>query len=219
MTSLGVIERGRMIYRGAEADLYRGRWCGLPAVFKVRKKLSYRLDSLDREIRAQRTAREAQMLHRAKSAGVPTPYLYQVDMVDSTLVMEFVEGPRMKDRVPTSGGRELSHLFRMLGGSVARLHAAGIVHGDLTTSNAIIRGPELVLIDFGLASQSLKLEDQAVDLRLIKETITGAHSSVAAAAMKALLAGYGAVLGESRLRSATRQLREIERRGRYARVE
>ena len=93
------------------------------------------------------------------------------------------------------------------------------MHGDLTTSNVIVDGDVLSLIDFGLAVHSQRLEDQAVDLRLIKETLTGAHNEVSKQFMQSLLSGYSAVLGSARAEAATKKLAEIERRGRYARVE
>lgn len=75
------------------------------------------------------------------------------------------------------------------------------------------------MIDFGLSITTTRLEDQAVDLRLIKETLTGAHSDLAREALETLFEGYKQVVGERRLRDVTWQLRDIERRGRYARVE
>lgn len=211
--------QGRLIYRGAEADVYLGRWCGMPAVFKFRKKLAYRLESLDRAIRSQRTVHEAEMIHRAKEAGVLSPLLYDLDLPNSTLVMEFVEGQRMKELVSSIPRRNAIALFKELGREVAMLHSAGIMHGDLTTSNVIVGPDAMVLIDFGLSVATMRLEDQAVDLRLIKETVTGAHSDLAKGALGALFEGYADVLGEKRLRAAARQLGQIERRGRYARVE
>jgi len=221
LTSLGGISvpSARLIYRGAEADVYLGPWCGGKAVFKFRKKLEYRLDVLDRAIRTQRTVHESDMIHRVKAAGVPSPFLYFVDPRESLLVMEYVEGVRMKDVVSTSPPATSLPLFRKLGGMVATLHANGIMHGDLTTSNVIVDGGRLVMIDFGLSITTSRVEDQAVDLRLIKETITGAHSEVAQDALKSLFEGYEAVAGERTFRSVARQLKDIERRGRYARVE
>ena len=209
----------RLIYRGAEADVYVAPWCGRKAVFKVRKKLPYRLDALDRAIRGQRTIHEAEMIHRAKQAGVRSPFLYFLDLPDSTIVMEFVEGRRMKDLVSSVPREESLRLFRELGTNVAKLHSCGIMHGDLTTSNVIAGKDGLVLIDFGLSVLSARLEDQAVDLRLIKETLTGAHSALAKEALEALFEGYAGVVGEQKLRAVARQLRSIEQRGRYARVE
>jgi len=213
------LTRARLIYRGAEADIFAGQWCGMKAIFKFRKKLPYRLDELDRAIRNQRTLHEAEMIHRVKQVGVASPLLYFVDPADSILVMEFVEGARMKDFISTSPRSESVPLFKLLGCMIATLHTKGIMHGDLTTSNVIVNPNGLVMIDFGLSIATTRLEDQAVDLRLIKETLTGAHSDLAAVALESLFDGYRETVGERRFRAVTRQLRDIERRGRYARVE
>ncbi|MDG7005334.1 MAG: Kae1-associated kinase Bud32 [Nitrososphaerota archaeon] len=210
-----------LIYRGAEADVFKGGWCDRPAVYKVRKPLTYRLPELDGLIRSQRTSHEAQIIHQSRGAGVPAPWLYYVSPEEALLVMEFVEGERLKTVLldPAMTGRRARELGAEFGRDIARLHAAGIMHGDLTTSNVIVGGGRLTLIDFGLAIRSQRLEDQAVDLRLIKETVTGAHNGVSKPFMRSLLAGYSEVLGGTRTAAAARKLAEIERRGRYARVE
>jgi TP53 regulating kinase-like protein len=139
---------------------------------------------------------------------------------EALLVMEFVEGKRLKTLLePDLPKGRVEELGEEFGRSIARLHAAGIMHGDLTTSNAIVNGGGISLIDFGLAVHSARLEDQAVDLRLIKETLTGAHNGVSKPFMRSLIAGYSSVLGGRRADAAMRKLAEIERRGRYARVE
>ncbi len=219
-TSHGASEytRGALLYRGAEADVIRGDWHGLDAVFKVRKPLTYRLQVLDESIRRQRTVHEAEMVHLSRRAGVPSPFLYNVDVPNSTLVMEYIEGERVKDQLGSISENELSRIFLEFGRDVARLHSAGIMHGDLTTANVVRRGRRLVFIDFGLSIRTARLEDHAVDLRLIKETLVGAHFGVAASALEALYRGYAEVVGPARSRAALRQLRSIERRGRYARV-
>jgi TP53 regulating kinase-like protein len=77
-------------------------------------------------------------------------------------------------------------LLRKMGAAIGALHKAGVVHGDLTTSNLMLRpnagsepGPELegdiVLIDFGLASQSAQDEDRAVDLYVLERAIASTH--------------------------------------------
>lgn len=209
---------GRLLYRGAEADVIRGRWQGLDAVFKVRNPLPYRLPVLDESIRRQRTLREAELIHQAKEAGVEAPYIFDVDVPGSTLVMEFVEGVRVKDLLTARSQGQVKALFEEFGRDTARLHAAGIMHGDLTTANVVRRGGSLVFIDFGLSTRTERLEDHAVDLRLIKETLVGAHPSISEEAFAALSGGYSSVLGSTRTRAVFRQLRGIERRGRYARV-
>lgn len=207
-----------LLYRGAEADIEEGTWQGMRAVYKVRKPLAYRLAALDDAIRRQRTAREAEMIHLAKRAGVAAPYLYDVDIPGSTLVMEFVEGERLRDKVGSMVEGEARSAFLEFGADAAKLHSAGIVHGDLTTANVVVRKGALVFLDFGLSFRTARLEDQAVDLRLIKETLVGAHPAVSRLALEELLKGYAGVAGAEKSRSVLRQLRSIERRGRYARV-
>jgi len=219
-TSLGVTERspGRLLYRGAEADVILGDWQGLEAVFKIRKPLTYRLQVLDDAIRRQRTVHEAEMMHLTKRAGVASPFLYDVDIQSSTLIMQFVKGDRVKDLVASLSGSQLDGTFFEFGQNVAKLHRFGIMHGDLTTANVVRSNERLVFIDFGLSLRTARIEDHAVDLRLIKETLLGAHPDVSARALDALNRGYASVVGPARTRVVMKQLQNIERRGRYARV-
>ena len=85
-------------------------------------------------------------------------------------------------------------LLRRIGGAVARLHATGVIHGDLTSSNLMLRSVvrsnadagvsseedvslagEVVLIDFGLASSSFQEEDRAVDLYVLERAMGSTH--------------------------------------------
>jgi TP53 regulating kinase-like protein len=219
-TSPGETEspQARLLYRGAEADIVGGTWRGLAAVYKVRRPFPYRLAELDITIRHQRTLHEAELAHSARKAGVHAPRLYYIDAPRTTLVMEYVEGQRLKELVSSAPEEEAGKLFGALGRDVARLHSAGITHGDLTTANVIVRDGELVFIDFGLSSHSSRLEDYAVDLRLIKETLVGAHSSISSMALERLFEGYSMEAGAKRTKAVMKQLRGIERRGRYARL-
>ncbi len=187
-------------------------------MYKTRKPTAYRHPELDLAIRRQRTMREADLTRSARSTGVSSPRIFYVDMAETTLVMEYVEGARLKELMRSADDDLVRSLFTQMGDAVARLHSGGMTHGDLTTANVLVRGGEPVFIDFGLASRSTKTEDHAVDLRLIKETLAGAHQDVAQAAFRSLLDGYSARVGGERARTVVRQLRSIESRGRYARV-
>ena len=209
---------GRLLCRGAEADIIGGEWQGLDAVFKVRRPLKYRIPVLDGSIRLQRTVHEAQMIHAAGRAGLHVPRLFYVDPGEATIVMERIEGERVKDLVGEVSSAEAARIFREIGRDVARLHSSRIVHGDLTTANVIRRRSSLVYVDFGLSTYSTRVEDFAVDLRLIKETIAGAHAGESSAAIRSLTKGYLIGAGAKRARAVFAQLRSIERRGRYARV-
>ena len=86
--------------------------------------------------------------------------------------------------------REVKGLLRRVGRTVAVMHdVGGVVHGDLTSSNIMVRNDgggegeggmpdlngEIVLIDFGLATQSLQDEDRAVDLYVLERAFGSTH--------------------------------------------
>jgi len=58
------------------------------------------------------------------------------------------------------------------------LHDANIIHGDLTTSNMILKDGKLFLIDFGLGFYSDKVEHKAVDLFLLKQALESKHPNI-----------------------------------------
>lgn len=129
------------------------------------------------------------------------------------IVMEFIEGKSVKEllravdswvkqrgehiteeermRVET----EVKGLLRRVGRMVGVMHKdGGVVHGDLTSSNIMVRperqldglgdgkddqmpdlSGEIVLIDFGLATQSIQDEDRAVDLYVLERAFGSTH--------------------------------------------
>lgn len=195
--------------RGAEADIYLTEWGGRKAVSKVRTAKPYRHQELDAAIRKHRTIHEANFMSAAKSAGVLSPFVHFVDPVNAEIIMEFVEGDNVRDALTPD-------LCFEMGRYAAMLHASNIIHGDLTTSNFIINR-KLVLLDFGLSYYSERTEDTATDIRLIKEVFTSAHITVKKAFPR-FVEGYAAVAGKRRTAKILENVKEIEQRGRYARV-
>jgi Kae1-associated kinase Bud32 len=157
------------IARGAEAVLFRDN----SRLVKDRVKKGYRIPELDTRIRKLRTRGEERLLDRARRAGVNTPRV--LDSGESSLVMEFIEGRRVKDALNGMPKGERVRVYRLIGEAVAGLHSAGIMHGDLTTSNMILRQEKLYIIDFGLGRMSERIEDQAVDLFLLFEALKSTH--------------------------------------------
>ncbi|RLI39178.1 Kae1-associated kinase Bud32, partial [Candidatus Bathyarchaeota archaeon] len=104
-----------LIKKGAEASLYLEDWHGRRVILKKRLAKKYRIPELDREIRAQRTRHEPQIIHKAKEAGVPTPIIYMVDMASSTIVMEYVEGKRLKEILNDLRSEERRRLCHQVG--------------------------------------------------------------------------------------------------------
>lgn len=199
----------QLLKKGAEADIYLVKWRGRPAVSKVRTEKPYRHRTLDSVIRKQRTVHEAGFMSAAKVAGVPAPFVYFVDPEKAEIIMEHVEGRQAKDVLDKK-------LCREMGRYAALLHAANIVHGDLTTSNFIVDGRP-VLLDFGLSYYSERMEDMAVDVRLIKEVFASAHIATKGA-FASFVKGYESVAGKKRTEKILANVKEIEQRGRYARM-
>jgi TP53 regulating kinase-like protein len=77
---------------------------------------------------------------------------------------------------------------------------------------------KVYVIDFGLSQKTIKSEDHAVDLRLIKEILNSAHAKIMKSAWKNFLAGYKSVVGSTNYAKITNLVSVIESRGRYATV-
>ena len=92
------------------------------------------------------------------------------------------------------------------------LHRAGIVHGDLTPSNMVIRNGRCVLIDFGLAGVSSEIEARGVDLHVLFQTLDSTTDQ-SPSLKEAFSQGYLEMFEGAR--EVLEREQEIERRGRY----
>jgi len=90
------LEPPRLIKKGAEANLYLADWHGRKVILKKRLPKEYRPTKLDAQIRTYRTIHEPQLMHEAKKAGVPTAKIFLVNVKDTTVVMEYIEGTQVK---------------------------------------------------------------------------------------------------------------------------
>jgi TP53 regulating kinase-like protein len=211
-----------LIKKGAEANLYLENFSKVlhtagegKVIVKHRIKKNYRVSELDEQLRSSRTALEAKLFADAKLAGVPTPVIYEVDRVGMRIVMEFIDGRQVKlilDKLRPAARRKLCEV---IGRQVARLHRAGIVHGDLTTSNMILaRDGKVYFVDFGLGEYNPSLEARGVDLHLLKRALQSIHFKVTEEAYRAIVVGYMQEFGEG-AREVIRRVEEIGKRGRY----
>ncbi len=200
-----------LLKRGAEAELRRTAWHGRAAVEKVRLPKGYRHEGLDDGIRRSRLRMEARLMSDVRRIGVSVPILYDVDLAGHRLVMEFVDGPTAKEALQKrlADPRQLARAVGRLAGT---LHAKGIVHGDLTTSNLLWRDDRLYAIDFSMGEKTAAIEAQGVDLRLLKEAWTSAHFDLSELFGEVLAAYRDAY---PRADEAIAKMREIEERGRY----
>ena len=204
----------KLLKKGAEADIYLTQWDNSPAILKVRKAKKYRNSILDAKIRKQRTIKESQSISKVKSFGIPTPLIYYVNLKNTSIVMQEIPGTPVHDL----SNLKIIELSKEIGRLVGIMHKNGIMHGDLTTSNFILYKNKVYVIDFGLSQKTIKHEDHAVDLRLIKEILNSAHAKIMEPSWKNFLLGYKSIVGSANYAKITELVSVIESRGRYATV-
>lgn len=94
---------------------------------------------------------EARCMTKARRLGVLTPVLYAVDTVLHSLIFEYIEGPSVKDVLLDFGlngvdEERMTNIAVQIGVAIAKLHDGGLIHGDLTTSNMLIRNASNQLV-------------------------------------------------------------------------
>lgn len=205
-----------LMRKGAEASLYLAEWHGNKVIMKKRLPKRYRPIVLDDQIRVYRTIHEPQLMHEAKLAGVPTPIIFLVDVENTTVVMEYVEGRRIKELINNVPQKERQRICFKIGQMIGLLHKHGVIHGDLTTSNMILNPEETIFfVDFGLGEKCRELEARGVDLHLMQRALESTHYLVADECFDAIFKGYSGVLGNDVSKSVLDKVKEIEKRGRY----
>lgn len=132
------------------------------------------------------------------------------------------EGKTLDDK---EGQEKVLRLMTMVGTAVGTMHSIGVVHGDLTTSNLMLKPTtgeangrvednlegEIVLIDFGLASQSTQDEDRAVDLYVLERAFGSTHPGTEALFGEVLRA-YGESFKGAKV--TLKKLEDVRMRGR-----
>ncbi|MFQ6087695.1 MAG: KEOPS complex kinase/ATPase Bud32 [Candidatus Methanofastidiosia archaeon] len=198
----------KLISKCAEANLYLAdfhevyfEWRKERVLIKHRIPKGYRHERLCRKLRERRTIHEARLLHDAKKY-VKTPAIYEIDKKNSKLFMEYIPGVRVKECISTK-------VCERIGEEIAKLHKGGIIHGDLTTSNMILKD-YIYFIDFGLGEFSFEVEKQAVDLHLLKQILKSTHYE--RNYFEYVKKGY---LRQGGKEEVFERIGEIERRGRY----
>eukprot|EP00128_Syssomonas_multiformis_P009470 Colp12_sorted_trinity150504_noHs@17526 len=170
-----------LIAQGAEARVYTSQLMGKPCIVKERFPKTYRHPELDAKLTRSRVSQEARCIGRCRKSGVGVPVLYFVDPEASRIYMELIPGPTMKqvllESVHNNGSVFDQTLANKIGLALGKMHDCDVVHGDLTTSNMVLRSTDnaLVLIDFGLSQVSTLVEDKAVDLYVLERAFTSTH--------------------------------------------
>lgn len=155
--------------KGAEAEVRETVFQGKPALSKKRLRKHYRVAGLDSALRSRRTRREAKALRVARENGVPCPELFLENDEKNELVIERLEGVLLSRKKSSCGEA------RQAGEVLARLHYAGIAHGDFSTSNLMSVRGKVFVIDFGLSEFSRELEQRADDAIVFEKSVENAE--------------------------------------------
>lgn len=197
-----------LIAQGAEAKIYKEE----DKLIKERIKKSYRHEEIDKKIRKQNTRREHKLLDKA-SKLINAPKVLDCREDEYKITMEFIPGNTIRDVLDEMPTQKRLELCEQLGREIARLHNENIIHGDLTTSNFILKEDKIYFIDFGLGFHSTKIEDKAVDLHLLRQAFESKHYKHFQQSFEAVIKGY---------KEESKQTKEIldrfevvEKRGRY----
>src|SRR3989338_2467550 len=193
-----------LIAQGAEAKLFLEE----DKIIKDRIKKDYRIEEIDEKLRGFRTRREAKILDKLSAIGFPGPKLIDCDDKEK-IVMEKINGEMIRDILEKKDYVELS---KEIGRKIAVLHNNHIIHGDLTTSNMLLKD-EIYFIDFGLSFFSHKIEDMAVDLHLLKQALGSKHYTIWDKCFDAALKAYEKESKEGK--EVLKRLEQVEKRGRY----
>jgi eukaryotic-like serine/threonine-protein kinase len=151
-TRVGVFEIGVFVGAGGMGEVYRARDTLLDR--DVALKILPLAFALDRD-RLDRFRREAQALASLNHPNVGAIYGFEATDGVYALVLEFVDGPTLADRlehgpIPVD---EACSIARQMTEALESAHEHGIVHNDLKPSNVKLRPDGTVkVLDFGLAT-------------------------------------------------------------------
>nr|VWO94058.1 EKC/KEOPS complex subunit BUD32 (EC (Atypical serine/threonine protein kinase BUD32) (EC [Ganoderma boninense] len=216
-------------------------------LLKHRFHKQYRHPSLDTSLTKSRVAGEARALIKCLRSGVNVPGIRMVDATEGILGIEWIDGKSVRfllgggaedeeeiiedGDIPEDDADEVEDedllkeygvsediVMDMIGTEIAKMHQADIIHGDLTTSNMMVRHPssprglQLVLIDFGLAYMSTLVEDKAVDLYVLERAFSSTHPA-SEPLFAGVLKAYEKNMGKN-WTAISRRLEDVRLRGR-----
>lgn len=166
---------GRMVTEGAGGRVIAGRYRlherlgrgGMGIVWRATDQLLARevavkalpldetLSAAEARRRRERTLREARAVARLRHPHVIVVHDVVEDDERAYMVMEFVDGGSLADRVATHGPvgpGEAARIGVALLDALRTAHAAGILHRDVKPSNVLVADDgRVVLTDFGVA--------------------------------------------------------------------
>lgn len=162
---------------------------GKSAVCKERLRKRYRVSFLDEKLNKQRILQEARCINRCFRHGVSVPIIYHVDLLSFKIYMEKINGITLKTMLRMMEEQQdvkadMNAIIKAVGKGIGAMHDSDVIHGDLTTSNILVRSSgedgtfdQVVFVDFGLGAMKATNEDKAVDLYVLERAFVSTHPS------------------------------------------
>jgi serine/threonine protein kinase/Tol biopolymer transport system component len=152
-TKFGPYEIESPLGAGGMGEVYRARDARLDRCVAIKVLASHLVSSPELKQRFDREARALSALNHPNICQ-----LYDIGSQNGTdyLVMEFLEGETLADRI-RKGALPLADVLRIgaeIADALQRAHRAGIVHRDLKPGNVMLTKSGAKLMDFGLAKPS-----------------------------------------------------------------
>ncbi len=191
---------------GGESVVEQSTFQGMNCVVKRRRGGEYRNSKINEFINGQRIKREVRILHSLKAVRIPCPEALYVNLRDSTIILNKLEGKVLSQ---LTSEINFDEVVEKVGRYVAVMHDEGISHGDLNLGNILV-GDEVYLIDPSMGELGSELEPLGVDIHLMKESLKALGKEKS---YTSFLRGYKK---SSRYAEVLRKVREIEARRRYA---
>lgn len=207
-----------LIFQGAESRVYSGQYNSQAAIMKERFEKKYRHPELDRKLTKERIKAEIKAYEKiSKKCGTLAASMPKILFSDNrTIVMTRVNDAcnvsEFIHQNETSQPELVKKILAQIGVIIGKIHKCNLVHGDLTTSNFLVKivgdNQEVIPIDFGLASQSTSNEDRAVDLYVLERAFESTHPKVE---FGTILESYEKEMGTD---TAIKRLAVVRSRGR-----
>lgn len=202
-----------LLSQGAEARIWRKQ----DIVCKERFPKLYRHPDLDKLLTKSRCRAEARLLQKCRMHQIPVPNIHSSDGNDNCIYMDYINGISVRHHLSKTIGEDQGRLAGEMGQLIATLHNNGIIHGDLTTSNMMLRKGTIHLIDFGLATSSKSSEERAVDLYVLERALSSTHPELPESFMQTLCQAYQELIEKPPKRNqqdVLQRLEQVRQRGR-----
>jgi len=159
------------------------------------------------KLRTSRTKAEAKIIGKLNKI-IPTPKIINTNEEKKQIIMQYLDGKKLSEYLEQL---DFKTIAKQIAENITKVHNQDIIHGDLTTSNMILKDNKVFFIDFGLGFHSYKIEDKAVDLHLLKQALEAKHHTIAEQVFNIIIKNYK----PEKAKKIIKRIKIIESRGRY----